>query len=144
MTMFNIFKKRKESQSEAPPLPVPECIHTWKDFPWYITEKWEENEMYQKYHNEMFNKGTLTLILYEPYVCAHCHKRKDIKLSHCVHENVPYELKDTVIKQFTEKYKDYIQPVAVVEDMINDFIYVDREKLDILNKLRQKKEGPTL
>lgn len=144
--MFNIFKKRKGSQSEAPSLPVPECIHTWKDFPWYMTEKWEENieNGPQNHFDYNYPRGNLTLIIFEPYVCAHCHERKDVRLSNCVQYNIPFNKTDEVIKQFTEKYKGYIQPVAVVEDMINDFIYVDREKLDILNKLRQKKEGPKI
>ena len=143
--MWNIFRKRKESQAEAPPLPA--CIHTWKDFPWYMTQKWNANPVEIVDHFAYDGpKGTLTIQIIEPYVCAHCHERKDIILTTSVTRNIPYRQTNQIVEQFFETYKDRIQPVAVVEDMINDFIYVDREKLDILDRLRQikKKEGSEL
>jgi hypothetical protein len=143
--MWNIFRKRKESQFGAPSLPA--CIHTWKDFPWYMKRTWEENPVEIIDHFAYDEpKGTLTIQIIEPYVCAHCHERKNIILMTSIERDVSYKKIDKIAAQFFETYKDQIQPVAVVEDMINDFIYVDREKLDILDRLRQikKKEGSEL
>lgn len=103
------------------------CPHTWKDFPWYMTTEYNSCNM------------TLNIRIFEPYVCMHCKERKDIQLNHITHTNVTSSKKQIeFIDFYLDKYKDYIKPIPVVEDMINDYIYVDREKLDILEKLRNK------
>lgn len=135
MFLSKLFKRNREPPKDGTPFPTISCPHTWKDFPWYVTYSYKPN-----FAGSSF--GTVTIKFLEPYVCAHCHKRMDVSLETCTVDNVIYSDVKGLIKKRISKYEDKILPIAMVEDMINDFIYVDHEKLDILEKIRtpEKKE----
>ena len=123
--MFWFKRKRREgSKRTLPPLP---CPHTWKDFPWYLMSTYYPSEDLSEH------------VIIEPYVCAHCKERKNIELLHVKRYTFTRKAFDDLIGTYNEAYKNQLAPKPVVEDMINDFIYVDREKLDILEKLRSGK-----
>ena len=135
MFLSKLFKRNREPPKDGTPSPTISCPHTWKDFPWYVTYSYTPNWAGS-------NFGKLTINILEPYVCAHCHKRMDVSLEKYTLDNIRYlDVKELIKKQIS-KYKDKILPIAMVEDMIHDFIYVDYEKLDILEKIRtpEKKE----
>lgn len=114
-------KKAEGSKGTLPPLP---CPHTWKDFPWYLESTFYPDDF----------KSEFTIV--EPYVCAHCKERKNVELLHVSKITYTKSEFNSIINDFNKTFKDHLKIRPVVEDMINDFIYVDREKLDILEKLR--------
>lgn len=118
------FFKRKKRSDETPVAP-PICMHKWKDFPWYITYT--------------CNGRNLEVNIKEPYVCIYCKDRQDKNLMSfsCVVSNV--EDRDKTIEEIKEKYKEYLQPKAIVEDMVNDFQMVDRQWLEFAERLSQAK-----
>ena len=101
-----------------------ECPHTWKDFPWVL------KGIYDSKSNEIH------IVITEPYVCIHCKKRIDATLLDCYKHAYNRERADEIVKAYRNEYDEYIRDAAIVEDMINDAIYVDREKLGIVEKLR--------
>lgn len=132
MILKNFFKKnKKQPKDDAESSDLPICSHTWKDFPWYVTYQFDPPS-----YTSIVQRGKLEIRVIEPYVCAHCHKRMDISLTKIEVTNVNKNEIEKFIKETTSQYKGKIRPMAIVEDMIQDFIYVDREKLDILEKLR--------
>ena len=137
MIFKHFFKKNKKQQpkDDAKPSTLPICSHTWKDFPWYMTYEFNPPS-YQSFDQ----RGKLKIRIIEPYVCAHCHKRMDISLTEIEVTNVKENEIEKYVKETISQYKGKIRPMAIVEDMIQDFIYVDREKLDILEKLRGREK----
>lgn len=77
----------------------------------------------------------------EPYVCIHCHERKDVTLET---GEIPLsdtakisDILDNLVKSYPRlKYK------ADIEDAINDEIHVDREYLKFADYLSGKGEKP--
>ena len=112
---------------EAEPIKPP-CFHTWIDFPWFIRHKWTPNTY--------GDKGTSILSVYEPYVCVHCKERKDVLLYQETEEGISTKRHWDKLREWEEKYKDHAKPRPVVEDMINDAIYVDKGKVAIVAKMR--------
>ena len=136
MILKNFFKKnKKQPKDDAESSDLPICSHTWKDFPWYMAYQF----IPQSYISAD-QRGKLEISIIEPYICAHCHKRMDISLTEIKVTNVKENEIEKFVKETASKYKGKIRPVAIIEDMIQDFIYVDREKLDILEKLRGQKK----
>ena len=125
-----LFSRRGgSSKSEGPP----PCPHTWKDFPWYI------NFVYNTYTSE------LKVCIYEPYVCVHCKKREDICLDTYVRTNIPsVEKAREEVSKIEKNLEGHTKPRVLVEDMINDYIYVDREKLGIIEKIKDLKVAPKM
>jgi hypothetical protein len=133
------WKKKKQEQAQAqahdeiiqellkPPCQRAGGQHKWRDFPAYIE--------YDNY----------SVSIYEPYVCIYCGERKNVRLEHIVWKGgvKPKELQEE-IKRMEEQYKDLIKPGAIVEDMVNDAILVDRETLKYWDQIHnigeQKKE----
>lgn len=123
------FWNRKKTETVTPAEPIkPPCIHTWIDFPWFIRHKWAPNSY--------GDKGISTLSVYEPYVCVHCKKRNDVLLYQESEDGISVKRHWEKLKEWEEKYKDHIMPRPIVEDMINDAIYVDKGKIAIVAKMR--------
>lgn len=117
------FKKKKESVAETPL----KCNHKWQDFRWILEVS---------YANRM-----LHIKIWEPYVCIYCKERKNVKIGDGYYENVSRKEADEIIDDVREKYKNYIEEEAIVEDEINDFQLVDRQWLEIAYALRKGQTG---
>ena len=122
------WKKKKQEQAQAhdeiiqellkPPCQRAGGQHKWRDFPAYI------------------NYDSYSVSVCEPYVCIYCGERKNVAL-----ERVTWnggvkrgELQREIERMQTE-YKDLVRPKAIVEDMVNDAILVDRETLKYWGQL---------
>lgn len=119
------FWNRKEKQEPTPTTTTPieiTCPHVWKDFDWYLVSS--------------FENGIMEIGVVEPYVCVLCGERKDKTLAHrkC---SGNYEKYQKEIAKYEEVYKGRLKPAAFVEDAIWDTILVDREKLKILEGMRE-------
>ena len=86
--------------------------HTWKDMPWYIERTFDASE----------NIGECKII--EPYICIVCGARKDVTLETYVWKDLHVAQRDLRVQAIMEKYKDYLRPKAVVEDMIHNILLV--------------------
>lgn len=130
--MIRLFKKKKT------PAPAPEpdefktpCEmfgHLWQDFPWIMEDSYDRNRTYES-HIEII----------EPYVCRICHEIKNVKIG-SFYESCKRTEHDEKKKRISEEYANYLKPVPIVNDMIQDAILVDREKLQIWNNLKNKGE----
>lgn len=103
---MGLFNRKKET-----PLPILH-EHTWKDMPWYIVRTFDPDE----------NVGNCQII--EPYICIVCGARKDVELETYTWQSLTPTQRDARVQAIMEKYKDYLQPRAVVEDMINNILLV--------------------
>lgn len=119
-----MFFNRKKNRNS--PLPSPPCNHKWKDFPWYIDAV-------------LYGGSELHVKIVEPYVCIYCKKRKDVILKEQTHLNYTVSKAYDFILSLEEKYKDFIKDEAVVNDMINDMILVDREYLRLYEEVVNNK-----
>ena len=127
---MGIFKKKQQKPETAPRVRTP-CEmfgHTWKDFPAYMQAIW----------NNYTDEGEVTIT--EPYVCLYCKERKDVELYTANYNNLNKPQFKKVVDVLSEEYKSILKPRGIVEDMINDLIYVDKEKLDAWELLHGKKE----
>lgn len=132
---MGFFKRRKEQAAAAreheeliKELSKPLCQqkgskgHFYRDFPPYIIWNFDGDNPYIK--------------IKEPYVCCYCHERVDkILQSYSWNHHVKWDQFDKALEQIKKEYKDIIKPIAVVEDMVNDAIMVDRQKLNIWDNL---------
>lgn len=113
----------KGTLEPKPVLPPPKkCDHKWADIRVGDDECW--------YIDYNANDCSLEYTIYEPYVCIHCKKRKDVILEgpRCIsfsgNEGVWEEL-NSIRKKYPQ-----IKDRAVVEDAINDLQLVDRSYID--------------
>lgn len=124
---MGLFWKKKEQEKSDLKIeftePKHECI--MKDFPWYM-ETWYSSK----------NK-TAGYRITEPYLCIECGKRIDKTLETIEWSNITPEEREGYYKNIRERYKQYLKPRAIVEDMINNVLYVkDPEHLKMIEKLR--------
>ena len=117
MGLFN--RKKKELRVE-----VPKHKHIWKDMPWYM-------DVYYSGTNR-----TASYKIIEPYVCITCGERKNITLERNTWENIDSDIREKYYKEIEEKYAQYLKPIAVVEDMINDIQLVKDPHLLHMMELR--------
>lgn len=108
-----MFGFRREKPGSAEPVKPP-CNHKWKDFDWYLTY-------------DIIGRS-LKYQIYEPYVCIHCKKRKDISLESGTATTSSYKDALETLNIIKERYPK-IKDRAIVEDEINDAQLVDREYL---------------
>ncbi len=123
--MWPFKKKKQEITTTKEP---PECVHKYKDFPWYI-----ESHTYN-YPN---SRKTIDyeIKIMEPYVCVKCYHRKDIVLATHAGRHTTYENYWSTIQELEKQYKDKIKSRPEIEDEINDMILVDREYIDIYHQI---------
>ena len=95
----------------------------WRDFPPYLIFSW----------NGM--KESSTIYIKEPYVCTLCHKMELKDLEGRSYRDFTYEEFLEQVQYFKKMYKDILKPQAVVMDMVNDAIMVDRQKLQMWDQL---------
>ena len=119
---MNWFKK-KEKKTE---LELPQVVHehTWKDMPWYMDVRF--NGVHQTAGYEII----------EPYICIICGERKNVKLESEDYSGIDAEARKKIFNQVRNKYKKYLKPRAVVEDMINNILLVqDANRLNMIEKI---------
>lgn len=115
---------RAEGEVEVEMRPPCEVFgHNWRDFPPFLTYSWqgETGESYIKIH--------------EYYVCTCCHKREAKTLLSRTYRGYKQDYFFDAIKELKKEYKDILKPEAIVEDMVNDAIMVDRQKLKFWDQL---------
>lgn len=122
MSIFNRQKKVKENTIHAIEL---KHEHVFKDFPWYIEIGYDGKNKTAKYR------------IIEPYVCITCGERIDKVLEKNSWTNITNEEREKIFNRVENKYKKYLKPRAVVEDMINNVLLVkDPGRLEMLEKMR--------
>jgi hypothetical protein len=103
------------------------CEHKYKDFPWYVESTTYGNGF-----------ASFSITIKEPYVCMKCGDRIDKTLwSYRSQSNYKngQKLFQEKMNSIIETYKDKIKDRAVIEDMINDMILVDRDYVEAYNKI---------
>lgn len=115
---MGLFNRKKE----ITPKEVHECV--MKDFPWYM-----------EIHYNGSNK-TASYEIIEPYVCiSGCGKRIDKVLESDSWTNISANEREKEYNQIRQKYKKYLKPRAVVEDMINNVLLVkDPGRLELIER----------
>lgn len=120
MKLFN--RKKKQKELVIPNIPHE---HTWKDMPWYMDVR---------YNGE--NK-TAGYEIIEPYICVTCGERKNIRLESEDWSNISAQERERIYSKIRNRYKKYLKPRAVVEDMINNILLVkDPDYLDMVEEMR--------
>ena len=117
---MKLFKKKEQ----IVPVEIPHQ-HTWKDMPWYM--------------NVRFNgvQETAGYEIIEPYICITCGERKNIKLESEDYSGITAEERKKLFHSIQNRYKKYLKPRAVVEDMINNILMVkDPGYLDMVETMR--------
>jgi hypothetical protein len=125
---MGLFSKRKKT----PPTPTPPKIltpcergdHLYRDFPPVIY-----------YTNR---PGDCYIAVRETYVCVMCGDKREVTLEKQTWDHQPSDkLFEKALEEMQNKYKGWAQPIARVNDMIQDAIYVDRERLRIWEMLHK-------
>lgn len=119
MRWFRKDKKQSIKEVEMP------HQHTWKDLPWYMQTYYRGSDKIAGYN------------IIEPYVCITCGERKNIILEEGDYERISSNQREKIYEEVREKYKEYLKPQAVVEDMINDILLVkDPEYLAMFEEMK--------
>lgn len=114
--------RKKESTFELPEIPHE---HTWKDMPWYMSVRYNGND------------HTAGYTIIEPYICVTCGERKNVTLESEDWSNISVEEREKIFSRIKNRYKKYLKPRAVVEDMINNILLVkDANRLNMLEKMQ--------
>lgn len=125
---MGIFRRKKiADQLPTYELAIPEIKHehTWKDLPWYMEAE----------YNGVKNTAQYEII--EPYICITCGERKNVVLEKCAWQNITVKDREEEFAKVQKKYKKYLKPRAVVEDMINNILLVkDPEHLEMVENIR--------
>lgn len=124
---MSLFKKKKQEEKEPVVIKTP-CEmfgHLWQDFPWVIEDKYERNGSYNS-----------RIEIVEYYVCRICHEIKKIKIG-IYYDNCTRSTHDEKVKQFEKQYAKQVKPGPVVQDMIQDMIHVDEERLKIWENIHK-------
>ena len=119
MGIFN----RKKMATELPFIKI-KHEHIWKDMPWYMEVEYNGAEAYASYR------------IIEPYICIGCGERKDVCLEKERWNNIDSETREKYYNKIRHKYRKYLKPRAVVEDMINNILLVkDAGRLNMVEKM---------
>ena len=131
MGIFNKKKKQETTVTAVQPVIKSACEvfgHTYKDFPPFIEYSFG-GRGYQSH-----------IDIIESYVCTCCGKRINKTLGHYEFISYSVEKFDKELRHFEDQYRDFITPRPVVEDMIQDTIMVDKEKLAAWERLHGQGE----
>lgn len=125
---MGIFRRKKMAdQLPTYELAIPEIKHehTWKDMPWYMEEEYSGTQNTAEYK------------IIEPYICITCGERKNVVLEKCAWQHITPKDRDEEYLKVKRRYKEYLKPRAVVEDMINNILLVkDPSYLQMVEKMR--------
>lgn len=121
---MGLFRRKKKSQTTFD-IPVIPHEHTWKDMPWYMDIRYNGQNKTAGYE------------IIEPYICVTCGERKNVKLEAEDWSGITVQEREKIYAKIRNKYKKYLKPRAVVEDMINNILLVkDPDYLDMVEKMR--------
>lgn len=121
---MGLFNRKKKGADITEILPIAH-EHTWKDMPWYMKTWYDSGQRIAGYS------------IIEPYICISCGERKDKVLEKTEWTNINSREREEEYENIHKKYKAYLRPQAVVEDMINDILLVkDANHLDMIERLR--------
>ena len=109
----NLVTPDKNLELESPISTKEKCNHKYQDFPPFFLYNWSDNEYSVK--------------IVESYVCPYCKKRIDKILEERKGTSSHAEMDGQEIINNLRKNHLEIKEKFEVEDMINDFILVDRE-----------------
>lgn len=122
---MNWFRKNKKSTNTDITIPEIPHVHTWKDMPWYMEVEYSGTEKTASYH------------IIEPYICIVCGERKNVCLEKECWEHIDSNIRDEYYMKVRKRYKKYLKPRAVVEDMINNILLVkDPSYLNMVEEMR--------
>lgn len=124
---MGLFNRKKQNTKKDANVVVPEIphVHTWKDMPWYMEVEYNGAERSAVYR------------IIEPYICIICGERKNVCLETQSWENINSDIRNAYYDKIRNKYKKYLKPRAVVEDMINNILLVkDIDHLHMVEKMR--------
>lgn len=113
-----LFKKKHKQTNIVIPK-TPECDHKYREFPWYKS---------MTYYTD---SNSMNFVIYKPYVCIHCRKRKNVELVNIDRVNLSWEEALKVSDEYEERYKGKLVYSALVEEQIADFQLIDREYLKL-------------
>jgi len=121
---MGIFTRKKMTEYE-PVFPELKHEHTWKDMPWYMETEYSSTEHTAQYE------------IIEPYICLTCGERKNVKLEGTRWTNITPDAREDEYAAVRKRYKKYLKPRAVVEDMINNILLVkDPDHLEMVENMR--------
>ena len=124
---MNLFRRKHIETEEEVSVPVFQMPHehTWKDMPWYMG----------KYYNGRNNTAGYKIV--EPYICITCGERKDVTLEKEDYSDISAEEREDIFRKVRNRYKKYLKPRAIVEDMINNILLVkDPSRLNMIEVQR--------
>lgn len=111
MGIFNR-KKKNEVKDIKVEIPVLPHEHVWKDMPWYMELGYSGSNRTASYK------------ITEPYICITCGERKNVTLESNSWSNIGVEEREKIYNRVRRRYKQYLKPKAIVEDMINNILLV--------------------
>lgn len=132
---MGIFNRKKKTVTDSPAIEIPTLAHecTWKDMPWYMDVEYDGVQK------------TASYIIIEPYICIVCGKRKDVVLEKETWTNIDSETRNEYYTKIRKRYRKYLRPRAVVEDMINNILLVKDpthlEHVEIMRGLPHRNVG---
>ena len=123
---MGFFHRKKKAESTQPvEIPVLPHEHVWKDMPWYMEVEYNGSHK------------TASYAIIEPYICVTCGARENKTLERETWQNIDSSTRDEYYAKIHKKYRKYLRPRAVVEDMINNILMVkDPEYLDMIEVMR--------
>ena len=123
MGLFSKRKKKQENtQFEIPEIPHE---HVWKDMPWYMEVGYSGSDKTASYQ------------IVEPYICILCGERQNKILEKESWTHIDVESREKEYSVVRKRYRKYLRPRAVVEDMINNILLVkDPDYLDTVELMR--------
>lgn len=122
---MGLFKKKKAPEPEPIKTPCELFGHLWQDFPWVIEDKYEHDNFYSS-----------RIEIVEYYVCRICHEIKKVKIG-TYYDNCKRAMHDEKVERLKKEYAEQLKPAPVVQDMIQDMIHVDEERLKIWENIHK-------
>lgn len=122
---MGLFKKKKASEPIKYKTSCEMFGHLWQDFPWTIEDKYERDNFYNS-----------RIEIVEYYVCRICHEIKRVRIG-TYYNNCKRSIHDEKVEQLKKEYAEQIKPAPVVQDMIQDMIHVDEERLKIWENIHK-------
>lgn len=121
---MGIFTRKKMAEYD-PVFPELKHEHVFKDMPWYMEVEYNGT------------KNTAQYEIIEPYICITCGERKNVVLEKCTWQNITPKERDEQYEKVKKRYRKYLKPRAVVEDMINNILLVkDPDHLEMVENMR--------